>query len=199
MFSDCEEATSNICDQVEPIASTFLPLLTPPPLDPRPARLVGDLSQSSPDQILDNWPVVNAQRKPCHEQVKQWTRTAWNEVRAAVLHLVDVLYSGRFGLERGSDHRSASQKQKRATPSSAPGPMPSSHLCCGDVLQQCPHLRDNSFSHLLMLPAPSPSNPSTRGTEREPVLTQPLYTSTQWRNCHTHPRYSSTLHITTRG
>ena len=87
LFSGCEVARS-IWEQIEPITLLLLPLLTPQ-LDPRPARLVGDLSQADSSRILEGWP-SGAQRKPSHSQISHWTRTAWNEVRATVMHSIWV-------------------------------------------------------------------------------------------------------------
>jgi len=88
LFSDCAFA-STLWNKAQEVTQILLPLLQPH-MDPRPARLIGDITQSDVQQLRESWPNAEMEQhqQPTERRLTAWTRDAWNEVRATILHSI---------------------------------------------------------------------------------------------------------------
>ena len=105
LFSECDLAT-RMWQEIQPITTCIQPTLDHH--DPRPARLIGDISHADLQRVLGEWPQGAAAPSPATSVVGDWMRDTWNEVRATVAY---PIWIARCSVLAGSLSRDEARDQ----------------------------------------------------------------------------------------
>ena len=161
LFSDCTLA-AQMWKVIQPLATLLLPLLTPQ-LDPRPARLIGDIQEADVSRLLSAWPPLPGV-KPTSERISAWVRITWNEVRAAILYPIWItrceVLAGSCPPDTASQ-RALQQSQhllRTLAYIKLPSLLPRTHHPpTSPHLSHYHHLTWGKVAHLLLLPHHNPN------------------------------------------
>ena len=160
---DVHVTGSGLWKVIQPLATLLLPLLTPQ-LDPRPARLIGDIQEADVSRLLSAWPPLPGV-KPTSERISAWVRITWNEVRAAILYPIWItrceVLAGSCPPDTASQ-RALQQSQHDLLRTLAYIKLPSllsrtHHPPTSPHLSHYHHLTWGKVAHLLLLPHHNPN------------------------------------------